>query len=1371
MVNIMPRIKKKKAVASAVGSGLLGVAVIGSPQVSADTVVTSGTSGAGQTVISDNTDVPNQSVVNLINSQLRNLQEQSGGIIQIASTPKVATVKDVATIQDSIVNLQSLLTQYNTLKAQLEAQNQSNAALTGMVGADNTSNVTGGTITQSTTNLSDLVSRMKQMVASNQAKLDINANAHSEDNALTQKIIQNNQSITNASDSLNNIKNGIVGNLDVINRKSEDSTNSGGIVVDNTETQKVNTVETHAEVKDSMTSVGTVAQADNERDRILANIKAENTTNAKQAGASADYKANALGNIDDINVWLKKMQTKAEKAKADSLAATTSISKMDNYKSSSMQKLEEAMSILVANKAPQSQIDNLQQAINVLKASELKQVALPPVGQKEPIEFGDIGQTQTTPNGAQDGTIDNTKTTQDKKLTDAIASGVAKVVASNNAANATITPTINKNTTAIDKYLEALRKGGKGVQVDTSFLNSTQIYNTNNNPSIRAFYQNFVKNAISQTEDTIKSVYDRIDNASQLNTVPTNTTIAQLSAAMFAANAGTMNDGFGSVMLPSTNINDLVTNVGIQPNTTMWADSRNVYPVAGHQGGAAAVYDALVHLPGYATLPGGGSGGYGGYINTGNISSDYGYAELAVLKDMKQQYLDANGSKNTLTYVTDSPKLAIQIKDAFVYTNADGSVGRAPITVEVSATSYYGTDIYAEMQTNGATASGTRPLFVYNFQINPYTGQLVAGVGYIAMQGYAAGTGTTPPSVGGGGEGSRMALSSTSETTARSLTPNGFASTSTMDTGLKMQLGPDGFGSGGSSSGVINLGIGMPMGQSIAQGVGLAQSIRVRVDPTNAQAVKYAQHAPLFVSDIDDGQELIAYTGGNPGKGPKIITAEGQTQNSTVNSWNNIYGQAGTAFGTISHNNNTEMGTTERMTTIDSQSAAVFNVKGDNTQIGLRDMRVTLRSRGDASNGYSYQTIDTALFAPFGIVGAPSINIDSINTSVNTLEVNIPQAKAETKGKYNLASSIEYITGSTWNPVSATENMSGEFVLPTYLPVSNPDKIASSNASIVVTQKNATSTKTASGSGLTVIVHNNKNTASGNSLVVQSQDTVSLTSSGNSLVVQSQDTVSSTSSGNSLVVQSKQALGFLTENDGAMVLSNIADAAKSGDETAIKLMSVIPDVAETEDGVTSVSISAYVDPEVLDMAKSAMADWATALVKQGVKLNVNYTSNVDDLRKGVTVAILKASNNSEQIGSRQLADYDDDTLAGIGGLATRVGNSVVYPNGRNDVYNASGTVTAGDVLTNTLTVIQLNTEALATQATKNQLMGGYLSMNVLKHEIGHVFGLTHSIEDNLMTPYVSDVIFTGSVSNVSAYDAAENLKNRLPKLNPTVTSV
>lgn len=1372
MVKLMPQIKKKKSVGVMVmGSGVLGAAVIGAQNASADTVVTSDMSGAGQTVISDNNDTPNQSIVNLINSQLRNLQEQSGGIVQIASTPKILTSGDVNKVQASIVNLQSLLSKYNALKAQLQSQNNSNAGLTGMVGADNSTNVTGNTLDQTSTNLNDLVSQMEKMVASNQTKLDANANMHSQDNALTQKVIQNNKTIASASDSLNNIKNGIVGNLDDVNRKSQDSTNAGGIVVDNTETQKVNTVETHATVKDTMVTVGTVSQADKEMARILADIKATNKTNSESAKGSADYKDNSFANIDDINVWLKNMQTKAEKAKVDAAAATTSINKMDSYTSASMNKLNDAMRILVANKAPQSQIDNLQTAINNLKASGLDKVALPAVGQKDPINFGDIGQTQTTQNGAQDGTIANTKTTQDNNLTSAIATGVAQVIASNNAANAAITPGINKNTTAIDEYLDALRKGSAGVQVDTSFLNGMQIYNTNNNSAIRDFYQKFVRDSISQTEDTIQSVYDKIDNAGHLNTVPSDTTMAQLSASMFAANAGTMNDGFGSVMLPSTNINDLVVDTAIVSNSTMWADSRNVAPVGGHQGGAAAVYDALVHLPGYGGLLGGGSGDYGGYINTGNISSNYGYAGLAALKDMKQQYLDANGSANTLTYVTDSPSLTVKIKDAFVYTKEDGTVGRAPITVNVSATSYYGTDIFTEMNNNGATASGTRPLFVYNFQINPYTGQLVTGVGYIAMQGYTAGTGTGIPSVSGGGEGSRMAVNSQ---TSRMLTSNGFGGSSeaaNLATGLKMQLGPDGFGTGGSGgTGNINLGIGMPMGQNIAQGIGLAQSIKVKVDPTNAQALKYAQHAPLFVSDIDDSQELIAYTGGNTGKGPKIVTAEGQTNNHTISNWNNIYGQAGTAFGVIAHNTDNVTGTLNKVTTIDGQSAAVFNVSGDNTQIGLRDMRVTLRSRGDASNGYSYQAVDTALFAPFGIVGAPSINIDTIKSTVNTLEVNIPKAKAETKGKYNLASQLEYITASTWGVPQVTNNMSGEFVLPSYLPITNPDKIASSNTSIVVTQKNPTSTKTSSGSSLTVIANNNKNkTASGNSLVVISKANDNKTSSGSSLVVQEQHTSMKTSSGNSFVIRSQQAIGVLTDTDGGMVLNNIADAAKSGDEIATRLMNVVPLVDTNSDGTTSVTISAYVDPEMLAIAKEAMNDWALALSKQGVKLEVNYTSSVKDLRNGVTVAILNTNNTSEQIGSRQLSGYNDETLDGLGGLATVVGNSVLNPNGRNDVYNASGTVTAGDTLGNTLTVIQLNTQALATQSVKNQIMSGNLNLNVLKHEIGHVFGLSHSIEDSLMTPYVSDVVFTGSVSNTDAYDAAENLKTRLPKTNIMTT--
>ena len=132
----------------------------------------------------------------------------------------------------------------------------------------------------------------------------------------------------------------------------------------------------------------------------------------------------------------------------------------------------------------------------------------------------------------------------------------------------------------------------------------------------------------------------------------------------------------------------------------------------------------------------------------------------------------------------------------------------------------------------------------------------------------------------------------------------------------------------------------------------------------------------------------------------------------------------------------------------------------------------------------------------------------------------------------------------------------------------------------MVTQKNPTSTKTSSGSSLTVIANNNKNkTASGNSLVVISKANDNKTSSGSSLVVQEQHTSMKTSSGNSFVIRSQQAIGVLTDTDGGMVLNNIADAAKSGDEIATRLMNVVPLVDTNSDGTTSVTISAYVDPE------------------------------------------------------------------------------------------------------------------------------------------------------------------------------------------------
>ena len=175
----MPQIKKKNfkrvALAGILGAGAVGV-MENAQAVSADTVVAATTSGAGSDVIQgDSANTPDQSIVNLINSQLRNLQTASNGMVRIDSTPKILTTQDVTKVQASITKLSDLINQYNTLKAQLNAQNGTNESINGMTGDDNTMNVTGSTIDQTATNLQDLVNRMQAAVNKNQHFIDESA--------------------------------------------------------------------------------------------------------------------------------------------------------------------------------------------------------------------------------------------------------------------------------------------------------------------------------------------------------------------------------------------------------------------------------------------------------------------------------------------------------------------------------------------------------------------------------------------------------------------------------------------------------------------------------------------------------------------------------------------------------------------------------------------------------------------------------------------------------------------------------------------------------------------------------------------------------------------------------------------------------------------------------------------------------------------------------------------------------------------------------------------------------------------------------------------------------------------------------------------
>jgi hypothetical protein len=1264
----MPQIKKKNfkrvALAGILGAGAVGV-VENAQAVSADTVVAATTSGAGSDVIQgDSANTPDQSIVNLINSQLRNLQTASNGIVRIDSTPKILTTQDVTKVQASITKLSGLINQYNTLKAQLNAQNETNESINGMTGDDNTTNVTGSTIDQTATNLQDLVNRMQAAVNKNQQIIYKNANDHAQNKALSDIVKNDNQIISNAADTANNGKSGIIGNLDEINRKSQDSAKANGIVVDNSKTQQINTVKTSQTAK--YTKVTTTQQAAAGLARILNNIKAQTAANQQQTLKANTYKTNALHNIDDLNAWLAKEQAVVKQAKEDAAAATTSITDMSTYKTQTLAKLNEAMKLLKSRNASQQMINNLQKAIDTVNRSNVTQTALPPVGQKDPYDFGDIGQDQNTQNGAQYGTISGTKTTAATNLQNAINDGVAQVQKSNREVEAHIKPIISKNETAVNKYLDAIKRGGSGSQIDDNYLNGMSIYTGNNNQGTRDFYRKFIKAALAQSEQSVDSVRKQIANGSEVVAVTGNPSIATLSAAMFAQNAGTMGNGFGSVMLKSSNINDDISGYTVDKGAVVYADSKV-------DGGAQAVYNGLTHLPGYANTK---------------------FSEFRVVKDMKEQYMDKVGAKNVFTVVTTSPDLVITLPNAFVYTDANGKTGSAKIKVGVSATAYDGSSIYKRLNENSPTASGTFALFVYNFAVDPYTGQLVAGVGYIAGQSPATGVGQHIPDVSGGGEAMRLGDHSDFQ----------------------------------------------PMDQGAARGIGLAQSIMVLVDPNNADAVKYANFAPLYVSDIDDGQELLVYTS-NKNKS-KIVTASGQSHVNKVRDWRNPYGQHGEVRGIVANNKDSTDATVSQTTKIDGQSAAVYNIEGFGS--GLNGMRVTLRSHDNGGDD-TYTSIDTALFAPFGIVGSPQIDLDAINDDVKTLRVYDVKAKAHTDGSYSLTSDKEYLTSG--KPfLNWPSNISGELTLPSYVASLVADKHVASNTSMVVRKRDPIQKLTASGNSMTVRVNRkHQTTASSTSLVVRINRKHQTTASSTSLVVRTRTTTHNTASSTSLVVRISKAIAKVSTdaNGGNPTVKPLSDN---------QLKRVTPVVTKNADGTSTVKMSVYVDPTLTDTANAALADWKTALAAQGVNLEADITSSTTDLKNGVSLVILDANNSDDQVGASADRPY---TMNGLGGLTTDTVNSVLTdPSVK---FNASGTVTAGDALKNSMTAIQINSEALSGQSFKNAMLDGQLTKEVLKHELGHFLGLHHNTNDSLMTPTISNVVFDGKISDADAKQAAANL--------------
>lgn len=563
---------------------------------------------------------------------------------------------------------------------------------------------------------------------------------------LAELIKDANAQIVNAKKALvSHGKDGILGNLDDIKRASDDSkkdiitsnkkeigtdgkptgktlTNKKpGVVVNNEQTQRVNTV---TETENNLGEINVQDPQDlaQERDQILAKIKDAATSNTNEVLRAKTYRDNSLANIDAINKWLQKEQDRADNIQSEIEKNSTSLNMMKEYKTSQIAELEKAKKLIQDSKKSdqlkKKMIAQIDEEIKKIQNSDVKMKITDKITAAENLDFGDIGRDKKTIEGVMNDAT--------KKIDGAVDEAIKKLETSNSKANSQIAPTINKNKEAIKKYLEQVSKGGGGGQIDEAWLSKRPIYSSPD-------YKKYVNEALKQTEATIDGVFIKEELLEPHNKDMTlkytnpGKTIANIAAAQWAADSNKGLDGaYGSVMVPSANINDFVTVRG-----SKFANSQTF------AGGAQGILDKI------------------GERAWDSSTHRYDIYKEAVFKDIRDQHIKTVGNSNVFLVASYSPTATFDFKDSYVTVDKDGNVKTYPLSLTVNIQSFSG----GAIPNKNLAGENTKIMYLYYLSVDPKTGKVLVGAGYYRHATKA----TTSGNIGAGSGGElRLGLDTSS---------------------------------------------------------------------------------------------------------------------------------------------------------------------------------------------------------------------------------------------------------------------------------------------------------------------------------------------------------------------------------------------------------------------------------------------------------------------------------------------------------------------------------------------------------------------------------------------------------------------------------
>lgn len=855
-----------------------------------------------------------------------------------------------------------------------------------------------------------------------------------------------NRALANASKTQTNSETGALGNMREITRAAHDSAQEGtitsskvvvddkgrstgevrqekkpGLIVDTTATNKVSTtttVETPIEER-----VRTNSEIIAKRDELLATIKAAGEHNRAEVVKSADYKRNALANIASSNAWLQKEQDRADNIQTEIKKNSTVLKTMENYRTESLAKLTKARDLVAKHEklkpdAKAKILEAITKAEENLNASVVN-ITIANSVKSIDADFGDIGQDPALIKAEQDKAS--------KAIDGVIEKALEDLRESNKEAEKAIEADIETNVKSIDGLLKSLEKASGATQIDDNFLNTRPIYTEGT-----AAYKAMIDKALKQSElsDSIFTSETKDDSGNvTIKQLKKGTPVATAAASEYLAQGAAGNTtGFGSVMVPSKNINDFATAVG----------GRRLANSQTFAGGTQGLYDYIRQ----------------NYITYG------GLADHPVLNDLKKQHIDKVGAKNVFLMASDKPDFTFKLKDSFVYVNEAGETKTDDVNLHLGIRGF---DTMKPIQPLNYT--GAKTLFLAYMSIDPDTGVVTTGAGYIFGLGSGAWNGTG----GSGNAGGEMRLAEFPGEEA--------------DNGTIQQFMSDGFASPVGFEGTPEW------------NQGLYLQIDAAVSP---DAQKYASHSPLYVSDIDDGQRLYI---SNDEKSDIILPEGGvKTWQTTLEHSDGVAINPENAGKTSANNG---------MLDIDDQSVMVFG-GAENPSLTPKEFAI--------GHGGNYQSIDISLFAPFGIVGQPTVNVKTLETTLKSFTLEDPKAKARTQGQYNM----KHVTAH----IQAAPTEAGNVQVPRpALRVEEPsivNKHVASGNSIAIRKLQDAATRTASGNSFVVrTLEDVKRVSSGNSFVVRTFENKSVrTASGNSFTVRTlPNTSTAAASGNSFVVR------------------------------------------------------------------------------------------------------------------------------------------------------------------------------------------------------------------------------------------------------------